>query len=125
MARIFLDANKVINLVSKRGAESVDNFAGHQLVASPLSIHILCYISKKSLPDAELEEFVQKLNLVNINEDIVNRALKGPTPDFEDNIQLHSAAEVECDYFLTADKHLLNLKFFGRTIIADSTEKTP
>lgn len=43
------------------------------------------------------------------------KALEGPTVDFEDNTQLHSAAEAECDYFLTNDEKLLKMKFFGKT----------
>lgn len=41
--------------------------------------------------------------------------LSGPTVDFEDNVQLHSAAEAECEIFLTEDKKLLKLGFFGKT----------
>lgn len=34
--------------------------------------------------------------------------------------QLHSAAEAECDYFLTSDKKLLAMKFFGKTRIVST-----
>lgn len=43
--------------------------------------------------------------------------MEGPTKDLEDNIQLHSAAEAESDIFLTADKKLVDMKFFGKTQI--------
>ena len=41
-------------------------------------------------------------------------SLDGPTKDLEDNIQLHSAAKTEADFFLTNDKKLLKMKFFGK-----------
>ena len=53
--------------------------------------------------------------IVEFSDTILKRALEGPTPDFEDNVQLHSAAEAECDLFLSEDKKLLELKFFGKT----------
>ena len=58
-----------------------------------------------------------KFQLVDFSEKILERALNNPTPDLEDNIQLHSAVEAECDIFLTGDQRLLNLKFFGKVQI--------
>lgn len=51
---------------------------------------------------------------------IAEKALVGPTSDFEDNVQLHSAAEAECDIFLTEDKKLSDMKFFGKVRIDSS-----
>ena len=53
-----------------------------------------------------------------MNEKIVDAALTGPTVDFEDNVQLHSAAEEDCNLFLTSDKKILAMKFFGKVKIA-------
>lgn len=59
----------------------------------------------------------EKFQFVDFSEKILERALNNPTTDLEDNIQLHSAADAECDLFLTSDKLILNLKFFGKTQI--------
>jgi len=40
--------------------------------------------------------------------------MTGPTDDFEDNVQLHSAVMGDCDYFLTMDKKLIKMKYFGK-----------
>ncbi len=61
--------------------------------------------------------FIQDFNVVELGQETLDIAMGGPTTDLEDNIQLHSAAEAECDYFLTNDKQILNLKFFGKTRI--------
>ena len=49
-----------------------------------------------------------------LTDKILDLALEGPVDDLEDNIQLHSASEAECDVFLTNDKKLLKMKFFGK-----------
>lgn len=59
--------------------------------------------------------------MIDFSEDILDKALDGPSADLEDNIQLHSAAEAEADLFLTNDEGLLNLKFFGKTEIKPAT----
>lgn len=54
----------------------------------------------------------------NIFVDALHRAPeKQILENLEDNIQLHSAAEAECDFFLTSDDKLLKIKFFGKTEI--------
>lgn len=118
MARAFLDANYFIDIVEHRRQISWENFVSHSLYLSPLSVHILAYLYKYLMPDYKLEKTVdQYLIFVPMNELIVQNALLGPTSDLEDNIQLHSAANAECDVFLTNDKRLLNLKFFGKAKI--------
>ncbi len=59
-------------------------------------------------------------NLINLSQDILDKALVGPTKDLEDNIQLHSAIKADCDIFLTYDTQLLKLGFFGKTKIKSS-----
>jgi len=125
MARIFLDANKIIHTADKHGVQLADHYKSHALVASPLSMHILCYLSKKKLPDLKLEKFVAQLHLEAIDQEMTDQALQGPTDDFEDNIQLHSAARAKCEYFLTNDQELLKLKFFGEAaIVSEVPPKT-
>ena len=118
MARVYLDANFLIDTAKKRRPFNIASLKSHDLYISPLSLHILIYIAKYKIPDPELNRLKEYFYLVDFNEELVNKALLGPTNDFEDNVQLHSAAEAECDLFLTNDAKLLNLRFFGKTKIA-------
>lgn len=122
MANIYLDTNKVLDIAFRNQAIR-DSLDGHNAFLSPLSIHILCYTEKKSVPDPHVTSFVEEFLLVELSSHILWKALTGPTSDLEDNIQLHSAAEAECDYFLTNDKKLLTMKFFGKTRIVDTLKK--
>lgn len=97
-----------------------DKLVKNKVYLSPLSVHIYIYLYKKKMPDQNLLKIQELINFVPIDESITNKSMAGPTSDFEDNLQLHSAASFECDYFLTNDKHLLSLRFFGKTQIADS-----
>lgn len=120
MAKIFLDTNYFIGLANRApevNAEALDEQIGY---VSILSCHILFYVNKISVPDAKMNSFINDFNLIGLNQGILDKALEGPTTDLEDNIQLHSAAEAECDIFLTSDQKLLRLKFFGKTVIQSS-----
>ena len=116
MAKIFLDTNKVLDIALRRTQikEEIDE---HQVFISPLSIHILCYAGKIKVPDNKVGSFVNEYRLVDLTWSILEKALGGPTNDLEDNIQLHSCAEENCDYFLTNDKNILKMKFFGKARI--------
>ena len=114
MARVFLDANYFIGLANRAPEVDTEILDKHQGFISSLSCHILFYINKIAVPDAKMNSFIGDFNLIDLNQDILDKALLGPTKDLEDNIQLHSAAEAECDIFLTNDAKLLNLKFFGK-----------
>ena len=121
MAKIFLDANYFIDLVEERKqAVSLNNFVDHQLFISSLSVHILTYLYKYKIPDKGLNIALKRFNIIDFDKQIVGASVLGPTIDFEDNVQLHSAAEAECDFFLTEDKKLLNLKFFGKTKVVNT-----
>lgn len=115
MAKIFLDANIFIDIVEKRGDIELDEFKGHDIFVSPLSLHILLYIMKQKIPYKKLSLLIDSFSVVALDESVTNLSTVGPTSDFEDNVQLHSATEAECDYFLTHDQKLLDLKFFGKT----------
>ncbi|OGK11909.1 hypothetical protein A2954_06445 [Candidatus Roizmanbacteria bacterium RIFCSPLOWO2_01_FULL_37_12] len=120
MAKIFLDTNIFINYVEERGKNIKDVLGEHELTVSPLSLHILIYISKKKVPDSRLSEIIKLFFVVDFNTEITSKALNGPTKDFEDNVQLHSSAYAECDIFLTEDKELLKMKFFGTMKISSA-----
>lgn len=119
MARVFLDTNLYID-ITKRAREKLEPLRGDLLFISPLSTHILFYTYKLKVPDQEVNEIREQLGIVPLTKNILNKALEGPTNDLEDNIQLHSAAEADCDIFLTSDRKLLQLKFFGKTEINSS-----
>lgn len=114
MAKVFLDTNIFIDLVEKRGKIIPEDLNGNDLLISPLSIHILMYVIKHKVPYQKLDEIIDSFLLVPFDETIAHYAKVGPTTDFEDNVQLHSAAETECDLFLTSDEKLLDLTFFGK-----------
>lgn len=120
MARVFLDANVFIDIAEERKNVTLGQFGHHKLFISPLSIHILTYMYKYKLPDKKLLNLRKYYTIVPLYTSIVNKALEGSTKDFEDNVQLHSASYAECDLFLTNDKKLLDLKFFGTMKIAAS-----
>ncbi|KKQ35075.1 MAG: hypothetical protein US51_C0017G0007 [Microgenomates group bacterium GW2011_GWA2_37_6] len=118
MANIFLDTNCFIDAIHRKPEKQILNLLeGHIACLSTLSIHIYCYSQKIKIPNDIIIEQIKKFQVVNFSKNISNNALYGPTNDFEDNVQLHSAAESECDIFLTADKKLLDMKFFGKTQI--------
>ncbi|MEK7376359.1 MAG: type II toxin-antitoxin system VapC family toxin [Candidatus Margulisiibacteriota bacterium] len=120
MAKIFLDANFYIDILQKRSDHDLERLQGNELFISPLSIHILIYVYKYTIPNQKLDVNKELFNIVPFDQLITENALIGPTNDFEDNMQLHSAAEVDCDVFLTQDKKLLDMKFFGKTKLASS-----
>lgn len=119
MARVFLDANFYID-ITKRAKEKFESLNGNLLFISPLSTHILFYARKLKVPHKDINELQAQLGIVPLTEFILAKALENPTSDLEDNIQLHSAAEADCDYFLTFDQKLLKMKFFGKTKILSS-----
>lgn len=112
---MFTDANIFIDILVRKKDSLVRNLEGHTLCASPLSLHILLYVFKYSIPNKIAENASKIFVFVPWISSITNQALIGPTKDFEDNVQLHSAAAGECDFFLTNDSNLLDLKFFGKT----------
>lgn len=116
MAKVFLDTNLYIDVV-KRAKEKWEHLRRDLLFISPLSTHVLFYTSKLKIPDQEVDELQEQFGIVPLTKDILNKALQGPTTDLEDNIQLHSATEVDCTIFLTTDQKLLNMKFFGKVQI--------
>lgn len=120
MARIFLDANAFIDLVTSRTINQLKQLSGHELFISPLSIHIFLYVFKVKVPSKIIGNLLRYLSLISLTDGIVAKALIGPTTDFEDNVQLHSAASVDCDFLLTSDRKLLKTKFFGKTQITSA-----
>ena len=120
MALVFLDANILFDIFEERRDVNLRELTKNHLFCSPLSIHIYNYLYKRKMPEEKIIKILERLEVefVPMSGDIVFQALKGPTKDFEDNVQLYSAVECECDYFLTNDKPLWDgMKFFGKVKI--------
>ncbi|MEK7079200.1 MAG: PIN domain-containing protein [Patescibacteria group bacterium] len=118
MAKIFLDTNTFIDLVESRGNLSGVDLQDHELVISPLSIHILIYVTRKKIPYPTLSHLIKLFSITVFDQSVCERSLIGTTKDFEDNVQLHSASDSGCDLFITRDQKLLSLQFFGAMRIA-------
>lgn len=123
MVKVFLDTNYFIDTVHRKPEKQILNhLEGSLIYISTLSFHIYCYIYKIKIPNNKVLAQKAKFQLVDFSENILNRALNGPTEDLEDNVQLHSAAQAECDLFLTNDAELLDLAFFGNTRIIENPQ---
>lgn len=119
MAKVYLDANIIFDLIIRKPVIG-ESLVNHQLFCSPLSIHILFYGTNLKVPAPEVNKVIKKIHLVNLTKQIIDKALISPTPDLEDNIQLHSASVVNCHIFLTNDKRLLKIGYFGKTKIVNT-----
>ncbi len=119
MAKVFLDANIIIDLIEKRQVLSLDDLTGNEVYFSPLSIHILAYLFKYKMPEDGLLEALENYIAVSFDESVLQKALEGQTNDFEDNVQLQSADKAGCEVFLTYDKALLKMSRFGQCKIID------
>jgi predicted nucleic acid-binding protein len=117
MKKIFLDANFFIDLIEGRSEIDIYQFKNQALFISPLTVHIYFYVYEIKIADQKFLSFLDFFNIVDLNEEILRNAFEGPTNDLEDNIQLHSASFSDCDLFLSSDKKLLKLKFFGKVKI--------
>lgn len=120
MASVFLDANYFIDLLEKRREIDVTAFEHMKLVLSPLTAHIAHYVLKEQVPSEKINTYLDFFSYSSFDAVIAASSQLGPRLDFEDNVQLHSAAASECDIFLTHDQELLKLKFFGKMRILES-----
>ena len=117
MAKVFVDTNCFIELANRGPHINSEQLDRHEGFVSVLSCHILFYVNKIKIPNPAMNFFIEDFNLVSLNNKIIQFAISGPTDDLEDNIQLHSAATIDADFFVTLDKKLLEMKFFGKTQI--------
>ncbi len=118
MARVFLDTNYLIDAIERQPEKEIlKSLKDHTSFISPLSIAIYCYLYKIKVPNKFLSIQLREFQIVELSYVACAKSLEGPTGDFEDNIQLHSAAVAECDLFLTSDKKILDMRFFGKTQI--------
>ena len=119
MAKVYLDTNYFIDII-KRDKNKYTPLSGHLVYVSPLSFHISFYALKLKTPNFSILKIIDELVVIDLNKAILSRALQGPTNDLEDNLQLQSAVESNCDIFLTRDKELLKMGYFGKTKISSN-----
>ena len=119
MVNLYIDSNYLFD-ITERNISKRNVLNGNGVFVSPLSYHIFFYTYKYKVPQKQINDHKDEFYFVDLKKEILSKALVGPTHDLEDNIQLNSAAEVGADYFLTSDKKLLKLGYFGKTKIVDS-----
>lgn len=112
MAKIFLDTNVLIDFIERKNI-SLSHLRGHEVAISPLSTHILFYVGKNLVPQTFMTAALEQFMIAPLTATVHGNSLVGPTNDFEDNIQLHSAAFFNASIFITNDKRLCAMKFFG------------
>lgn len=117
MVNIYLDANILLDILTHRQQFDILALGQNRPIISTLSVHIAAYSAKVFQPDTEFKAVVDLFTLIPLENVIVNLSLKGPTSDFEDNVQLHSAVKAQANYFITRDIALLKLGIFGSTQI--------
>lgn len=123
MAKVFLDTNYFIDAIHRKPETQIlDSLESFIVLISTLSFHIYCYVFKIKIPDSRVLAQRGKFQVVDFSDNILEKSLSGPTKDFEDNVQLHSAAEAMCDFFLTSDRDLLTMQFFGKTKITSAKD---
>ena len=124
MAKVFLDTNIFIDVIHRKPeADVLTLLENHTIIISPLSVHIYCYIFKIDVLENDIKKLTHKFIIEELNTKIYQKAVVGPTNDLEDNIQLHSAVESNCDIFLTSDKKLLKMGYFGKTRISSEIKQ--
>lgn len=122
MSKVFLDTNFFFDIF-QRDVTKAKQLTGQEVFSSPLSYHIFSYTNKLQMPNQALLNSLGTVGAVSLNEEVLIKSLQGPTSDLEDNIQLNSAAQEACDYFLTKDKRLLKMKYYGKTEIVNKLAK--
>ncbi len=120
MAKVFLDANIFIDLMEDRDPSLANRLDGSELLVSVLSIEIWAYIYKVPMPNSNLTDLSDTFNFIDYLSSTAKKSFLGPTSDFEDNVQLHSASDSGCTVFLTKDSKLLKLGYFGKVRICDT-----
>jgi predicted nucleic acid-binding protein len=107
--KIFLDTNCVIDLLYKRDLSYSHLLDTKIIFISALSIHIAIYVAKDRMPKKSFEQFLQFMDVVSLDQQVLVESFAGPTSDFEDNIQLNSALQSGATHFYTKDATLLKL----------------
>lgn len=117
MAKYFIDTNFFMRSYEGLFLDSLSKIANHELYISALTVHITCYVHAISLPNTAFTEHLSYFTLLPMTNSAVVASLAGPTPDYEDNLQLVTAAQNHIPVFVTLDKKLLKLQKHLNTAI--------
>jgi len=107
--KYFIDTNIIIDYFVGRKYPKLDLDRFFQEVhrsniyISPLSIHIFFYVYRKTLTfnqKIEIINFVNKLNIIPLDKEVLNNTSLLDYNDYEDLLQYFSAIK-ECDVILT------------------------
>jgi len=117
MIKVFLDANVVIDLLSRRqpfhtDVEQILNLSvrgDFQIVVSSLTLATTSYILSKKLSGADIKSVLKNFSLMSeislVDKGIVAQALADEGfLDFEDGLQHYSAISSGCEIIITRDK---------------------
>jgi hypothetical protein len=114
--KIFIDVNVFIDVMTKRSGwtESlrVLNLArGSQEIeswTSALTLPLLYFFRRRLVDEttarADAQAILKRVHLVALSQMILDHALAGAGPDFEDNVQLASAESISANHFITRNK---------------------
>ena len=130
--KTFVDTNILIDyLLDGRPLqkEAIMIFEGakrnfYNLILTTQSVIVAAYVSKKS--GAELDDvsnffewLTLHVNMEAIDSFDIREALESGNPDFEDASQFAHAESSRCDFFITSDRKLLDLKSdSGMTVLS-------
>lgn len=117
MVKYFLDTNFFMRSYEGTHLEALAKIAEAERCISALTIHITCYVHSISIPDKTLSKHLTFFTVLAINKQIISASLDGPTSDYEDNVQLNTAAYNNIPTFITLDTKLLKLKKYQNTAI--------
>ncbi len=92
MENVFLDTNIFIDIAEDRDIILKRKLSGSKAYLSISSIGTWIYVYKHKVPNTKFSTLFNAFNLVTITPELVHKSLSGPTADYEDNLQLHSAA---------------------------------
>lgn len=123
--KIFLDTNILVDLRQKRlpnyhlTRRLIQTVVRNKIYISALTIPNLVYITKESSLE-KIRKLTNKLEIVSLTKEIIDKALRYPGSDFEDAIQVYSALEVS-HMLITWDKK--GFKPFKNEIIVLTPEE--
>jgi predicted nucleic acid-binding protein len=115
MTRALVDVNVFMDVLQRRAGwvDSLEtiNRVRHDVVEgwiSALTVPIVYFLRLRYTTEeqarADAATITQGFGIVSLTEEIITRARESELPDFEDNIQLFSAIEVNADYLVTRNR---------------------
>lgn len=113
---LFLDTNVVLDLIEKREPFVEDVMTlfqlaangEHQLFVSDLTIVNIAYITRKAYREGKLYVVLAKLrsflSIVEMGQQVIDRAIALKSADFEDAVQYYTAQRMKADCIITRNK---------------------